>query len=166
MAAGDITPIWNTSVALTSTSLTNLASSTSHLTGWTSAALVNTGLLSRKIAAEITLGTSPAVGEIRMYLVEQLHNVGGTPDYPDSFDGSQGTKTVTSANVRDHICRLVAAQATPATTGAVIPLICPDAAAVFGGTLPQRFIVFITQSTTVNLGGATVWEQGYLEHVE
>jgi hypothetical protein len=82
-----------------------------------------------------------------MYLVAEMDD----STWPDVFDGTESTETITDTNVRDAICRLAAITATDTTASQTYYLQCPSAAAVFGGAIPRKFVVFITQSTGANL---------------
>jgi hypothetical protein len=88
-----------------------------------------------------------AVGEIRMYLVAELED----STWPDVFDGTESTETVTDTEIRDAICRLATFTQTDTTASRVYYLNCPSVATVFGGVVPRKFVVFITQSTTTTL---------------
>jgi hypothetical protein len=166
MASGDVTPVWSASAALTQTNLDGLASSSTHVAGWESASLDNAGLLDRRITAVIQVESAGlSAGEIRLYLVGQLHDSA----WPDVFDGTESAETVTDTEIRDAICRLGAITATDTTASRLYYLDCPSARSVFGGTLPKRMVVFITQSTGAALETTgdpnQVYEQGYKENV-
>lgn len=138
------------SANLTVTSLAGLAASSTHLGGWESGAIDNTSDLytDYRIAAKITVeSASLAVGEIRVYLVGPLDD----STWPDVFDGTESAETVTDTEIRDAICRLGAVTATDTTASRVYFLDVPSAAAVFGGNLPKKFVIFIAQSTGTTL---------------
>jgi hypothetical protein len=150
MAAGDIKIAYGASAALTQTSLDGLASSTSFLAGWESDAIDNSSnsyldyIVNAKIQVE---SAGLTAGEIRMYLVAELED----SSWPDVFDGTEGTETITDTEVRDAICRLGAVTITDTTASRVYYLQCPSVAAIFNGTIPRKFVVFIAQSTVAAL---------------
>lgn len=146
MATGDIKLVYAASAnEATLTALNSLASSSTWLVGWESTAIDNTANLYEdyRVTAKITAGTTLTIGELRLYLVGILDD---TPTFPDVFDGTASTETVTTAGIRDAICKLGASTATTATNSVVYYLDCPSVAQVFGGYLPKKFVVFITHS--------------------
>jgi len=74
--------------------------------------------------------------------------------WPDVFDGTESTETVTDTEMRDAICKLAAFSVTDTTASDVYYLDCPSVAAVFNGNLPAQFVVFITHSTGANLAAS------------
>jgi len=138
------------SAALTQTNLDGIASSATWVAGWESSAIDNSSnlyfdyIINAKIQVE---SASLAAGEIRLYLVAELED----STWPDVFDGTESTETVTDTEMRDAICRLAAVTATDTGASDVYYLNCPSAAAVFGGTIPRKFVIFITQSTGTTL---------------
>jgi len=151
MAAGDVKNVYAASAALTQTNLDALASSATWVAGWESGAIDNSSNLytDYRINAVLQVESSglSAAGEIRMYLVAEMDD----STWPDVFDGTEGTETITDTNVRDAICRLAASTATDTTASQFYYLQCPSVAAIFGGQVPRKFVVFITQSTGANL---------------
>ena len=150
MASGDILKAWGASAALTQTNLDGLASSSTWVAGWESPAIDNSSAkyLDYAVNAAIKVAASGlAAGEIRMYFVAELEDA----SWPDVFDGTESAETVTSSQIRDAICKLAALAVTDTTAGRVYYLQCPSVAAVFGGNLPRKFVVFIAHSTGQNL---------------
>ncbi len=148
------------------TSLNGLAASSTHVAGWESPTVDNTTnlYLDYRVTAKITVESAGlAAGEIRLYLVGPLDDT----TWPDVFDGTQSAETVTDTEIRDAICRLAAATQTDTTASRVYYLEVPSAKAAFGGMLPKKFAVFITQSTTTTLetSGNQVTVSGYYENV-
>lgn len=148
--AGDVKIAYGASSALTQTNLDGLSSSSTHVAGWESGAVDNSSnkyvdyIINAKIQVESAgLGT----GEIRLYLVAELDD----STWPDVFDGTESAETVTDTEVRDAVCRLAAVTATDTTASRTYYLNVPSVAAVFGGTCPRKFVVFITQSTGTTL---------------
>ena len=148
------------SSSLTVTALHSVASSGSWVAGWESGAIDNSSnlYLDYIINAKIVVGAGPSAGEIRLYLVAELED----SSWPDVFDGTESTETITDTLVRDAVCRLAAVTATDTTASQSYFLICPSVAAVFNGTVPRKFVVFITQSTGQNLAaaGSAVYAKG------
>lgn len=150
MAAGDVKLAYAAASTLTQTNLDGLASSSTHVAGWESAAIDNSTNLYLDYAVNAVLQVESAglaAGEIRMYLVAELND----SSWPDVFDGTESAETVTDVNVRDAICKLAASTLTDTTASQFYYLNCPSVAAVFGGSCPRKFVVFITQSTTTTL---------------
>lgn len=138
---------------LTVTNLNSLPTSSTWVAGWESGAIDNTTnlFLDYRITAKITVASaSLSAGEIRMYLVGMLDD----STWPDVFDGTESTETVTDTEMRDAICRIAAVTATDTTNSDIYHLECPSVAAVFGGNLPAKFVVFITHSTGQNLAAS------------
>lgn len=130
-----------------------MGSSSTWLAGWESAAIDNTSnlYLDYRVTAKITVAAaSLSAGEIRLYLVGMLDD----STWPDVFDGTESTETITDSEMRDAICRLGAVSITDTTNSDVYYLDCPSVAAVFGGNLPAKFVIFITQSTGQNLAAS------------
>jgi hypothetical protein len=151
-AIGDVKMAYAASSNLTVTNLNSLAASSTWLTGWQSAAVDQTTPLYEDYAltAKITAAaTNTAAGEIRMYVVAMLDD----STWPDTFGATEASaRAVTSAEIRDSICKLAAVTATTATASRAYYLHCPSVAQVFGGILPLKFVVFITHTaqTTTN----------------
>ena len=150
MAAGDVKKAYGASSALTQTSLDGLAASSTHVAGWESGAIDNSTNLYLDYSINAVIQVESAglsVGEIRLYLVAELNDT----SWPDVFDGTESAETVTDIEIRDAICRLGALTATDTTASRNYYLNVPSVAAVFGGNVPRKFVVFITQSTGTTL---------------
>lgn len=150
MAAGDIKRAFAASSNLDVTNLNGLAASSTHVAGWESPTIDNsTNLyLDYSIDAKITVeSASVTAGEIRLHLIRMLDD----STWPDVFDGTQSAETVTDTEIRDAICLLAAATANDTTASRAYYLTVPSAAAIFGGNIPHKFAVFITQSTGTTL---------------
>ena len=139
------------SAALTVTALASLASDTNLLAGWSSAVIDNTSNLSvdEQIAGTILTGTSPTVStSILIYAWSILDD---TPTYPDTIDGTQGAKTLTSANVLNSgAFKLLGVITIDATTNRSYPFAF-NIAQAFGGTMPKKWGAFIVHNTGVAL---------------
>lgn len=145
MSAGDVKIFYGISANLVVTALASLASSSTHVAGWCPTALDNTtaARLDAAITAKIVVGASPSAGEIRMYLIAQLDDA----TWPDTIDGAEGAKTLTSVEIRDAIAFLAAGTNVTTAASRTYYLHCPSVAAVFNGTVPNKFTPFITQSS-------------------
>ena len=138
------------SAAQTQTNLDGIASSATWVAGWESGAIDNSSnlYLDYRIHAVLQLESAGlAAGEARMYLVAEQSDA----TWPDAFDGTESTETITDTEQRDAICRLAAVSATDTGASEFVYLTCPSAAAVFNGTLPRKFVIFITQSSGTTL---------------
>lgn len=150
MAAGDVKLAYGASANLTVTNLNGLAASATHVAGWEGGAIDNTTDLYEdyRVTAKITVESSGVTaGEIRIYLVAPLDDT----TWPDVFDGTESAETVTDTEIRDAICKLGAVTVNDTTASRVYYLEVPSVAAVFGGNLPKKFVIFITQSTGTTL---------------
>ena len=142
------------SVSLTTAGLGGLASSADFTAGWESDAIDNTSnlYLDYRLAIAVQSGLSGvAAGELRVYLVGPLSD----SSWPDVFDGTRSTETVTDTEVRDAICRLAASTQMDTTANQDYFLEVPSVAAVFDGNLPKKFVIFITHNTSAALGSGT-----------
>lgn len=153
MATGDIKKVFAASSNLTVTNLNSIATSSGHTAGWESGAVDNSSNLydDYEVTAKITVASaSLTAGEIRLWLVGQLDD----STWPDVFDGTESTETITDAEMRDAICHLGAITQTDTTNSDVYYLRCPSVKRIFGGNMPSRFVVFISQSTGQNLAAS------------
>lgn len=166
-AAGDVKLAYAASSAITVTNLHGISSSSTFVAGWESGAIDNsTNLYLDYIinAAIVVESAGLSAGEIRLYLVAELED----SSWPDVFDGTESSpETITDTEIRDAICRLAAVSVTDTTASRTYYLQCPSVAAVFGGTVPRKFIIFITQSTntTLETSGNAVYVKGVYQNV-
>lgn len=137
----------------TSTALTNavasLASSSTWVAGYESDVVDNTSNLyvDYSIEGHYTVGTTPTAStEIRIYVVASFD---GT-NWPDVFDGTTSTETVTSAGVRDGFAKLAAVMQCDSTTSDRAYYFSFTVASLFGGICPAKFVLFTTHNTAVN----------------
>ena len=130
--------------------LASLGSDTNLLTGRESATIDNSGnlYLDYLISGKITAGTSPTAS--RSIEVWAVGSWDGT-NWPDVFDGTESAETITSADIKASICRLVAAMATANTSDRTYHFGPVSLAGAFGGVLPPKIVIFVTHSTGVNL---------------
>lgn len=160
MASGDIKAVYAASSNLTITNLNSLASSQTWVAGWESGAIDNTANLYTDYRVTAILKAPAAnnqAGSMRLYLVGMVDD----STWPDVFDGTESTETVTDTEMRDAICKLGAI--TDVDTGAsdIYYLDCPSVAAKFDGNVPKKFVIFITinSSTTTTAGLAASGNQ-------
>lgn len=130
--------------------LASLATDANLLTGVESAAIVNTSTkyLDFLISGKIRTGTSPTTAKVIQ--VWAVASWDGT-SWPDVFDGTASAETITSANHKNAICRLVAEMATDATSDRDYHFAGVSIRDIFCGTVPPAFVLFVTHSTAVNL---------------
>ena len=136
----------------TSTPITNavasLASDTNLLAGYESAIIDNTdGFEDIILSGKRTTGTSPTASrQIEVWAVAWDSNA-----WPDVFDGTSGAETITSADIKNAICRAVAILPTNNTSDRTYHYTGISAKQVFGGVLPSKFVLFTTHNTGVDL---------------
>lgn len=130
--------------------LASLASDTNLLAGTESDAIDNSSTLALDylISGKVTAGTSPTAS--RSIEVWAVGSWDGT-NWPDVFDGGSGTETITSADIKASVCRLVAAMATANTSDRTYHFGPVSIASVFGGVVPKKFVIFVVHNTGVNL---------------
>jgi hypothetical protein len=148
--------------------LASLASDTNLLAGRESTALDNSSnlYLDYLVSGKITTGTSPTTA--RSIQVWAVGSWDGTT-WPDVFDGTDSTETITSANHKNSICRFIAEMATDATSDRVYHFGPVSLASAFGGVMPVKVVFFVVHNTAVNLnstaGNHQVRIQPYYETV-
>lgn len=165
-ALGDVNITYTLLSAPTVTNLHSLASSQTWVAGWESNAIDNTTSKYSDFIVNAKLvrhASNQQAGEHRMYLVATLDD--GTT-WPDVFDGTESGETVVDTEQRDSICKLAAVAATDGGASETDYLFCPSVAAVFGGFVPPKFVIFITTNgsttTTASLAasGSAVYVTG------
>lgn len=142
------------SVALT-IDLASLANdSTNFLAGRESTAVDNTTNLDldHLLSGKIRAGTSPtANNRIEVWVYAPISVSGGTPTYPDVFDGTDSAETATSRNVLFSALRLACTIIVDATTGRDYFIPPTSIASLFGGQLPTHWGVFVVNGSGVAL---------------
>lgn len=130
--------------------LASLASDTNLLAGRESSAIDNTSALALDylISGKITAGTSPTAS--RSIEVWAVGSWDGTT-WPDVFDGTNSDETITSADIKASMCRLIAAMATANTSDRTYHFGPVSIASVFGGVVPPKFVIFVVHNTGVAL---------------
>lgn len=154
MAAGDVKLAYAASSSLTVTNLHSIATSSTWVGGWESGEIDNSTnkYLDYLVTAKIALGNSATAGEIRVYIVAKHDDA----EWPDVIDGTESTETWTTTTIRDAAARLGAVSSTRADPGTDdVYFIGPiSVASLYGGICPEKFVVFITHSTGVNLAAS------------
>ncbi|MGB8275370.1 MAG: hypothetical protein WCF16_08910 [Alphaproteobacteria bacterium] len=132
--------------------LASLATDSNLLTGRASDAVSNTSNLFDDvlIGGKITVGTTPTANtfiEVWAYAARQ-----DAPSYPDAITGSDAGKTMTSAAIKQLALSLIAViPVDSATSDRAYPIKETSIASLFGGVMPDKWGVFVTHNTGVNL---------------
>lgn len=145
-------PIYGTSFTVFGANVLDaFPASASLLTGYCSPVFVN-GANDAQISGRFRVNgvTAPTPGQICVYAGSALND---TPIYPDGFDGNAGSKSITSADIRNSILRRVAVINTDSTAGRTYEFLKRNLSAVFEGAIPQRYFIWMTHSTGQNLHG-------------
>lgn len=129
-------------------SLASLASDTNLLAGRQSTEIDNTTnkYLDYLLSGKIRVNTTVAPTTNRAIQVFVVAITDGTT-YPDQFTGSDANRSVTSANQKNQICRFAAEMVIDATTGVTYWFSGVSVAAIFGGVLPTKFVVWVVHNT-------------------
>lgn len=151
----DIKFVYGASSNLTVTNLHSLPSSSTHVTGWESGEIDNSSgkYLDYLVSAKITVAAaSLSAGEIRLWCVPRLDD----SNYPGGFDGTESTETtpLDDENGTNAGAVLLKSVATDTTNSQVYYFAAVSVAAAFGGVCPEKFVLFITQSTAQNLAAS------------
>jgi len=147
--------------------LASLATSSTLVAGAESDAIDNSTnkYLDYLISGKITTGTSPAAGRIEVWIVAELEDA----SWPDVFDGTGSAETWTTADIKAAGGQLAATIITDTTSNQTYYVGKFSVAALFGGSCPRKFVVFVTQNTTVNLhataGNHALYSQGIYETI-
>lgn len=142
----DVKIAYAASSALTQTNLDGLASSATWVGVWESAAIDNSSnlyvdyLLTGVLQVE---STGLSAGQIRVGVVAEQDDT----TWPDVFDGTESAETITSVAIRDAVVKLGVVITTTTDASAYYPFGPISVASLFGGVLPRKFVVVISQST-------------------
>lgn len=135
---------------LTPTGVAGLASDTNLLTGIEVAEIDNRTQQAEDIIVNIltTTGTSPTdARRIEIWAIA----ADASGNYPDVFDGTTSSETISSATMKANICQLVVSFATTSTSDQKYRRNGISLRQVFGGVLPGRCVLFQTHNTGVAL---------------
>lgn len=139
----------------------SLASDTNLLAGIESSVIDNTvdGFDDILLSGKTTTGTSPTASrQIEVWAVAW-----DGANWPDVFDGTTSAETITSADIKNAICKPVAILATNNTSDRTYHYSGVSARAVFGGELPSKFVLFQVHNTGANLNAtAANHEHSYM----
>lgn len=144
----------------------NVATSSTFVAGVESDAISNvTNLdLDHLVSGKWRCGTTPTINtQVQIWIVAVLtDDLASSQTWPDVFDGTSSAETVTSAGILQGLARLGATLNVDATTSAR-DYFCAafSVAALFGGDMPTRYVVFISHNTGVNsdtTGSNFVWQ--------
>jgi hypothetical protein len=139
----------------------NVASSSTFVAGVESNVIDNTSNKDDDILINgtWTCGTTPTVNtQVLVYVIAALDD---TPNYPDVFDGTSSAETATSAGVLASFAKLAAIMQVDTTTSNRVYNCTFSVAQLFGGTVPPKFVLFVTHNTGVNsntTAGNHVWK--------
>ncbi len=143
----------------------NVATSATFVAGVESASVSDvTNLdLDHLVSGKWTCGTTPTINtQVQIWVVACLTDDLATPTWPDVFDGTSSAETVTSAGILQGLGRLGAVLNVDATTSDRIYYCAQfSVAALFGGVLPTRWVLFIAHNTGVNSNSTSsnhVWQ--------
>ncbi len=146
MATGDIKLVYGSSASLTFTSLASLASSATFVAGAEATSVSNASnlYLDELLSGLITVGTTPTANTfIEVWVIAKMND----STWPDVFDGSDSAETVTTRDQLLAYGRLAARIKVPAATSNVGYNFAPvSLAALFGGSLPKEWTVFVTHN--------------------
>jgi hypothetical protein len=141
----------------------SLASSATFVAGRESTLIDNTSnlYLDYLLAGKITVGTSPTdATHIQVCVVGIMED----STWPDVFDGTDSAETVTNTGIKNSICKVAADITVTNTSDVGYPFGPISVAACFGGSLPKKFVVFVTHNTVAALhatpGNHTVYVTG------
>jgi hypothetical protein len=129
--------------------LASLASSSTLVAGRESTSYDNSSNkdTDAMLSGKVTTGTGPSAGTVEIWVIAPIED---TPAWPDVFDGTDSTETVTSRDILAAFGRLAASITIDSTSDRTYPFNAGSIAALFGGVLPSKFVIFITQSSGVN----------------
>lgn len=106
------------------------------------------------LSGSVKMGTSPTAGtqvDIWVFACKDESSA-----YPDVITAAgNATKTLTSENVRNAAGKLLKSIQVDATTGRVYDFSNESVAALFGGVMPAKFVVFVAHNTAANLDAST-----------
>lgn len=146
--ANDIRWKYGTTATITA-SVASLASDTNLLAGIESAPVDNRtdNFEDHILSGKFTTGTSPTASrQIEVWAVAWDSNA-----WPDVFDGTSSAETITSADIKNALCKAVAVLPTNNTSDRTYSFTGVSMKTVFGGVLPSQYVLFIVHNTGVAL---------------
>jgi len=146
--ASDILTKYSSQETITA-AVASLASDTNLLAGLESSIIDNssTGYDDRLLSGKITTGTSPTASrQIEVWAIGWDGS-----GWPDVFDGTTSSETITSSDIKNAICKPVAIMSTNSTSDRTYWFTGVSLRQAFGGTMPEKCVLFIVHNTGVAL---------------
>ena len=140
--------------------LASLASDTNLLAGRESDVVSNTNLYIDYLLSGVITTASSGLSDSTGILVYCYAQQTDTPTYPAGITGSDANLTLDSAEVRDSGLVLAAAIGTNDTASTAYSFNAVSIASCFGGSVPERWGVFVVQNTGGALASGTLTYQG------
>lgn len=138
--------------------LASLATDATQLVGRQSTVVDNTSnlYLDYELSGFVSTGTSPTAGTIEIWAFAQIDDAGTYPDVLGASDAAASLTSVTGGSggvlsIKQQGLVLIAGLATGTGSNIKYPFACQSVAALFGGTVPNKWGVFVTHNTAVNL---------------
>jgi hypothetical protein len=142
--ASDILTKYSAQETITA-AVASLASDTNLLAGLESSIIDNssTGYDDRLLSGKITTGTSPTASrQIEVWAIGWDGS-----GWPDVFDGVTSSETITSSDIKNAICKPVAIMSTNSTSDRTYWFTGVSLRQAFGGTMPEKCVLFIVHNT-------------------
>ena len=142
--ASDILTKYSSQETITA-AVASLASDTNLLAGLESSIIDNssTGYDDRLLSGKITTGTSPTASrQIEVWAIGWDGS-----GWPDVFDGTTSNETITSSDIKNAICKPVAIMSTNSTSDRTYWFTGVSLRQAFGGTMPEKCVLFIVHNT-------------------
>lgn len=160
-----VKPKYETPVAVTFTSLNGLPASTSLLAGAESAEISNSTNRygDYLVSGTLVMADAVAAGTIQVRVAAKNDSA-----YPSPLDGTDSTETFLDATLRDSATRLLTAFETRADPGATNDTYYFGPCSVkqeFGGTLPEKFVIWIVSTAALESTGHSVKVQGVTHEI-
>jgi hypothetical protein len=133
----------------------NVATSSTFVAGVESGSISDVSNLDLDwlISGTWTSGTTPTANtQVQIWVVPcQTDDLSSSVTWPDVFDGTASAETVTSAGILQGCARLGAVLNVDSnTSNRLYTCAFFSVAALFGGQLPTRIVLFVTHNTGVN----------------
>lgn len=126
----------------------SLANDNNLLAGIESSIIDNTsdGFDDIIVSGFVTTGTGPSAKQIEVWAVAWDSN-----SWPDVFDGTSSSETITSSEIKSSICKPVSIMITNTTSDRKYHFTGVSLKTTFGGCLPSKCVLFVVHNTQVNL---------------
>lgn len=131
----------------------SLGSDTALIDGVESSVIDNTtdGYDDYLISGKVTVAAS---GLTTARLIEVFAVAWNGSAWPDVFDGTSSAVSISSEEIKNSICKPIAIMPTTATASAVYHFSGVSLRQAFGGVLPSKCVLFVTQSTGAALAAS------------